>query len=602
MAESNRTAVNLVTDAYERAKSGQASMRTEWVENYQLYRAYVQARTDGRSNLFVPKVFADIETLLPREMEALFAQRPYVGVLPREARDVGSAKLMEQLIDYQWAERLRLVVPMVKVLKDKAFYGTSIVKTGWRLETKTRKRSVRVPRPVLGNQRLGQAFGVFDTQAQSYQVTVWDDPWLWHVDLFNFFIDPDADSLDSANFVVERAFLRPDELRRYAEAPQAIYDREAVERAIEHAAGGDLPTHERRTSVGLDEPARDDHKVELLEYWEDDRLVVIANGEDVLRDDDNPFWHCHKPYVALTDTPVPHEFWGIGQVEMNKPLQSALNSWTNVKMDNANMTINRMWKAARHANINEDELVARPGGIVHVDDPNSLLPLEMATLPPEAWQVEDSLQRQMELVNGINDYLRGSTPGRKDLATTVNMLQEAGNYRFKLKIQLDSEGIVELARHFIELNQQFMDRPRMIRLMGDQGMEFVQVAPEDIAGSFDLAPTSAVTEPLVSKAVRREQFLQVFNLLRQDPEIDQQELKRRLLALYDIKDADKLLVAAQQLAPGQMGAGMPPGMSPQGPPQGPPTGAMMGPGGPMMPMMPPDMGMSAPSPEEMMGQ
>ncbi|MDO1767767.1 hypothetical protein Q2354_28065, partial [Escherichia coli] len=52
-----------------------------------------------------------------------------------------------------------------------------------------------------------------------------------------------------------------------------------------------------------DVPQKDKHKnqVEILEYWEQDRLIVIANRSVVLRDTPNPFNHKQIPFVELDD-------------------------------------------------------------------------------------------------------------------------------------------------------------------------------------------------------------------------------------------------------------------------------------------------------------
>src|SRR5690606_9129781 len=91
----------------------------------------------------------------------------------------------------------------------------------------------------------------------------------------------------------------------------------------------------------------------------------------VVRDqkgDDYPFHHGGKPFVAIVDTPVPNEFWGIGTVEAIADLQEELNSWRNLRMDNAKLAVHRMFAASRFANINPRALKWRPGGVIWGDD------------------------------------------------------------------------------------------------------------------------------------------------------------------------------------------------------------------------------------------
>ena len=77
--------------------------------------------------------------------------------------------------------------------------------------------------------------------------------------------------------------------------------------------------------------------VELLEYWEDDRVVTIANRAVIIREAKNPFYHGKKPFVHIINNVVPHEFYGLGEVEPLERLQHELNAKRNQRLDAVNL-------------------------------------------------------------------------------------------------------------------------------------------------------------------------------------------------------------------------------------------------------------------------
>ena len=100
--------------------------------------------------------------------------------------------------------------------------------------------------------------------------------------------------------------------------------------------------------------------MEILEYWEDERVITVADGRVVIRDDKNPY-SCGKPFIHIVDQVVPHEFYGIGEIEQIESLQYELNDWRNHRMDGKTLTLNPMWWVPPGVDL--DDFIAEPGAL-----------------------------------------------------------------------------------------------------------------------------------------------------------------------------------------------------------------------------------------------
>jgi hypothetical protein len=281
---------------------------------------------------------------------------------------------------------------------------------------------------------------------------------------------------------------------------------------------------------------------ELIEYWEDDRVVTIANRNIVIRDEENPYRHGKKPFVRLVDQAVPHEFLGIGELEPIESLQYELNDRRNQRMDNITLILNRMWKVKNGANVDEDELVSDAGGVVHTDDMAGIDSLQMPDVTSSSYNEETLIKGDIQQTTGVSDFTRGvgSESLGNDTATGISLIQEAGNARFRLKIRNLESAIEHIGRMMVSLNEQFLSEEKAIRIMGDNGFEWLNVKPEDLKGNFDVIVQSGSTLPS-NEAVERKQIMEMFQIFAGDPEVNQRELKKRVLETFGVKNLDKLL-------------------------------------------------------------
>jgi hypothetical protein len=78
----------------------------------------------------------------------------------------------------------------------------------------------------------------------------------------------------------------------------------------------------------------------IAEYWTRDRLIVVANHDVVIRDDENPYWHGDLPFVAMVLVPDLRRLEGISVVETIAPLQRALWRSAEQRLDMSEIVLN----------------------------------------------------------------------------------------------------------------------------------------------------------------------------------------------------------------------------------------------------------------------
>ena len=532
VSQKDRKIINKVVQAFDEASSARTSREDRWTQYYEMYRAFTEQDNSTRSNLNIPYVFAQVEAATPKLINNLFASKPYIGVMPLRGETMDKAKALEMLIDYQITHALQLPVIMLGVIKEAFIYGAAVSKITWRFETKMKKQLIP---------QMDEVGNVIGREQVEYPSISYDDPYIEHIDLFDFYLEPSATSIQKAKYCIHRVKRSPEYLKERME--EGLYTKVDMDLLLGGEEGNDFQQM-RLENVGIGGNF-EDKRVELLEYWENDRIIVVANRKFLLRDGENPYWHGKKPFVAVNLIPVMHEFYGIGFPEMMEHLQEELNTTRNQRRDNVSLVLNRMWKKLKMSEIDANQLVSKPGGIIEVDTMEDLLPMEMPDVTSNAYREEEVIKRDMDMVTGINDQSRGTDTSRKETATQASILANAAGERFKTAMMLAGQSINEIGQFMIDLNQQYMDRSRVVRITGIDGVDFAEISPEDIDGKYDVFPAGSSTEPRVTPEIKQAQFLQLYGTLANNPLIDQQKLLKTLLDVFGVKDASQYFIQQQ---------------------------------------------------------
>ena len=300
-----------------------ANYEDNWIDYNRLYRSKLEDEDTypHMARLFIPYTFSSIETIIPRMVEAIFSAEPVIAVKPHDRQDMDRAKILEQLLNYQ-VNRMDFFQTFINLVKSCLIYGTCIAKVDWRKEYKT-KSNIEVINDDMGLPIYNDD-GAPQYNKKKNKYLFYDDPYIYPVDIFKFFIDPKALSLKDAEYAVLVTETTMDRLKDMQD--QGIYKNvsqvEDVRGSITFDSGKErFETVDKRSPYADSSTNFKSNRVTIYEYWEQGRVITLAEEKVVLRDEENPYWHCRMPFISGRICAVENEFYGMGIPEMIKGLQ-----------------------------------------------------------------------------------------------------------------------------------------------------------------------------------------------------------------------------------------------------------------------------------------
>ena len=593
-------------DAFNIAEEARRPYDERWKRYFRSYRSYIEKKPgDWRSRVHIPIAFWIIETITPR----LVAQLPKFTANPMGPEDVLPAARLELLLEHATSES-ELYVELVKAFKSSLKYGTGIIKTFHRCDYRRGRKHMplmvpqyamrefpitdpetQMPMLDMNGQPMFQServqVGEFQAGMESQRITykAYEGPAAEAIDIFNFYVAPESEDMDSARYVIHRSWQDLEDIKdRAAEGVYHLPDEfEDWSELVDH--NPEDPNQQRLREIELGAAGNDPTRkaIEILEIWtKDGRLIVIANRKALIRYQENPFDHSEKPFVRIVDILQEHEFWGVGEIESLADMQDLQNALVNSRVDNIRLVLNAMFAVNLNNVESTDDLVMRPGGFIRIKGdykPSEVLErIDLGDVTSSAFTEADKLEEMIQKVSGVNDYQMGlDSPTLNNTATGVAIIQEAGASRFGLKSKIaELIGLKRLGRQYGSLIQQFMTEEKQIRLGLIDPMTgfpiFASFAPDSIQGAIDVDIQSESSSQ--TQTMRVENKMNILSLMAQYNPVGIMPALQAVLEAMGEKDVQKYMTG--QASP-LMPAGALPGQA----------GQMMG-----QPALPPGQGLT----------
>jgi hypothetical protein len=157
---------------------------------------------------------------------------------------------------------------------------------------------------------------------------------------------------------------------------------------------------QKSTEDPLDEP------LEVLERWDNDKVITVLNRVKCIRNEPNEFGA--NPFLSLNWWNIPDAFWGLGLGRVIGVEQRVQAGIINACLDLASLIVNPMFVRLRGANIQEQQIRQRIGGIIAVDGPDAqkaISMMEQPHIPAEVVQQIALSQSRVEMTSGANQQL-----------------------------------------------------------------------------------------------------------------------------------------------------------------------------------------------------
>lgn len=381
------------------------------------------------------------------------------------------------------------------------------------------------------------------------QITDFDDAMTeWIPNEFAYF-DEKARTIDYADDWVYREILNIRDFQRIYGAKKNFINQELVTR------GGETTTRSffklPKDITGNDVEILHYENRALDAYWVVANNVVIHYG---------PLQTKHKELSCAVRYyyRVPGRFWGMGIPRIIHMLAEERTTIRNMNMDRQHLQINKMFIHNNMYDIDEEDLIARPGGLISIDTNGqplnqAILPLEYGDVPPSYFKTDEIMIQDIGRAIGI-DLQKETEPSAT--ATAAALKQENYLKRIVMIAQLDEmETIVRIGRLKWSNIQFFYPLGRMDTIYEDEeekqqqvlkkitvdgakfeiknvngtptlNMENIQGASEleinkkmakYLEGSFDVTVDSTQFQP-VSRAVQQTKVTELYSLFIGNPQ------------------------------------------------------------------------------------
>jgi hypothetical protein len=543
-----------VKGAFEAAERVQRAYKEQWDEYYGLYRNFRKLRANLRGNterdrdavilggrrefgaeLFIPYCFTVIETIVPR----VISNDPRMIVQPRSERAAAAALQVQELLAAQQKE-ISYDLKLQSVARSGLKYGLGVGKTYWERIEKTVERNR--PRMILPGYQTIEDKVVVREGPQFEPVSIWD-----------FFWQPTASSVETAEWVIHRTW------RSHEYVVKKVTSGEWFEIDTEAAKGlrSDRQRSEvwagRDTAAGRDQTGTEDQE-QMHEVWEfhtREGVYGILDRELCVFNDKEVFAHRELPFQIYRPTPQEHEFVGIGEIEPIKHLQYELNTLRSQRRDNATMVLQKAFIYA-DGFVDPANFKIGPGKGIPVsgtDIRSVIQPLDFGEIPGSAFQESNEIKGDIELSSGVSESLAGGAGGEgasSETATGIQLVQQAANVRIRLKTKnLLAEVCRPGGQQFMELDRQYLLNPKTVRTPNSRmasGYQFQEVGQEQLQEDLDYPiPDGTSTEP-DNPAARQQSAMTLFQSLANIPNVDQGKLATYLLREYEVKDAESYII------------------------------------------------------------
>lgn len=542
------------------------------------YKLYIADNSDRakeikqwQANVFVPYIHAVVETLKPRILDA----RPEFSVQGRTEDDQVKAPRIQSLCDYNW-EISKGDVVAEDITSSALIYGMGFLVTYWKKDTRTLE--------FLKSKKIGEDVKL---KWEKETKTFYDAPYMEWVDNYSVWYDWHNTNPESKQYWFRRLLLSEGEIkRRYPDA-----DKKRL-KLVFKLTGGDLTdyasirnsvktTHSSTTkgadwsssgANGITGDSKQNSNVKLYEVFEwerpfDDKYAVMVNGMPILKGAVIPNVYDFKEtrFIGIPYLKIPGEYEGYGLPMILENPQIMLNMLKNQRLDAMTLNIHKMWIVNPLANINKDELVARPFGIIYSPDPNGAREVQTSDIKQSAYREEELLKSDMRYSSGVDDFSMGAGGGSAS-ATEVRHLRESTLERVRLFVNHLGEGYSIIMRRFLSMYRQFYTKDFVIRITGDNGeLEFPLIQADDLMGEFDFKAT-VIPGLAGQNDVKKKQDMDLFQLLIGLPFIDPEKLTSKML--YDwnwniesLKKGEQPQIPGEGQIPGAEGEGQIPGGS-----------------------------------------
>ena len=339
-----------------------------------------------------------------------------------------------------------------------------------------------------------------------------------HVSVWNFYPDPEATSMDDAEYVVERHKMSRNQLRSLRGRPYFIDD--SIQKAIDMGADY-VRKHWEMKMEDDDSHPSETERWEVLEFWgfvdtdlleengikiprelrnlvEVNANIWVCNGE-IIRCVLNPFKPTRIPYHSVPYEHNPYSFFGVGIAENMDDTQTLMNGFMRMAVDNAVLSGNLLIEIDETNLVPGQDLSVYPGKVFRRQGGapgQGIFGTKFPNVAAENMQLFDKARVLADESTGFPSFAHGQTgvSGVGRTASGISMLMSAANGSIRSVVKnVDDYLLAPMGRAFFAFNMQF---------------DF----DEGIKGDLEVIANG--TESLMANEVRSQRLMQFLGVVQ----------------------------------------------------------------------------------------
>ena len=367
-----------------------------------------------------------------------------------------SAKKMEKKIHDQ-LEESHAKKHLRAAAFESALFGTGIMKGPF-----------AVDKEYANWDEEGNYTPTFKTIPQTTSVSIW-----------NFYPDPDASTMEEAEYVVERHKMSRSQVRSLKNRP--YFRTNAIDNVLRLGENYRKEWWEHIMEDNSEEDKAE--RFEVLEFWgfvdrdiiEDqgvdipkelkdaDQLSVniwVANGQ-VIRLVMNPFTPAYIPYFAAPYEMNPYSIFGVGIAENMDDTQTLMNGFMRMAVDNAALSGNLLIEVDETNLVPGQDLSVYPGKVFRRQGGapgQAIFGTKFPNVSNENMQMFDKARVLADESTGFPSFAHGQTgvSGVGRTASGISMLMSAANGSVRNVVKnIDDYLLAPLGKAFFNFNMQF---------------------------------------------------------------------------------------------------------------------------------------------------
>lgn len=490
-------AVSLVVQDMQRSEK--FVMGRLWVTEWRIAKAIYEAPVKQQfwrdtlvpraSNSF-PLCAQHIRAILDQTMPALFSDDPPFDTEPNEGTPRQVSRGWESVVGYQ-VKRAGVKSQVRLIAKDGLIFGTGIGKWGWQKYTKKRLTYKRAANPVQVQLPTGKTIFINTAESDELdEVEVVDEvsePYFHRCEVNHVMVSPGLRDPDirKAAYVIYRDYMTLRDIRKLRdfEGYEIPSDEElkllaqppaeqAVSATLENEATA-FPAQGHRPLPRYLNESEDplEHKLEVLEYWSNDRLIVVLQRKKAIRNGDNPFGIL--PFVSCFWDDLSGTFYAFGIPRRLGGTQTHIQGLRNLRLDDINLNLQNVWLEKQGTNLTGQPYKMYPGARFKVSDPEGIKPLIKQPVLSEAWQEEGVLIADAEKTSGANEMMvQGALPtaGRTSMgrtATGAGILGGASSSRIESYVGvLADQVLLPILYAFLHMDRMWLNPKDIRKIVG----------------------------------------------------------------------------------------------------------------------------------------